>query len=282
MSNKLADPYKPKPESTRPWNDAIGYHSTFYPNIWGKKNAFTIFSPAADRFLLVDDLDLFLVHETARILSSKVSTITYILDRNQPEAQNMDNTNCLEYSTRHKKESAEFGSIAPLRHKQTATLRKIQIENIVYCAGWSPEYSTVERKDKLLELHEYATFVLRTLHAIRLAEETSNYFPEASYAESYFEGLVPDNFRVLYDGDGSTAPRGMKHEICKILYHSNTIEQALEEIHNAWRTYSSNSVVSIRRQFYFCWGIDEPADLLAVHYNGFWNKEVHNKTSWVL
>jgi hypothetical protein len=99
--------YTQKTESEKPWLDAIeGLHKTFYPLSWNKPNSYAIFSPGVDRFIVVDNYDPWMLYETGKVLSSKVSNMVYVLDQVTPD---MNNETCLNFSTLHKKNEKSYG-----------------------------------------------------------------------------------------------------------------------------------------------------------------------------
>ena len=229
--NNVNKSYSKRPVSEKPWMNIESFHKTFYPPSYGKSNCYALFSPAVDRFIIIDNYDLWAMVETGKLLSSKFSSIIYIFDRPTPEELN--NSNCLEYSTLHKVFETGYGSPLSSSHKQTSTLRKILPDMVVH-KGMSPDYAKPDRLEMLYRLREYCLFTLRAVYSITLSNEIMNYFPESHYRENYFKHDLPFDFRVLHDSTKS--PNGMMHEIKNILYHSNTVEEALEKIDIAWRT----------------------------------------------
>jgi hypothetical protein len=269
--------YKPVPADQKPWLKLQGFQQTFFPISWGKLNGYTIFLPGVDRFLITDHYDLWAMVETSKILTSKCSPVVYILNR--PTPGEMKNNNCLEYSTRHKKFEPEFGSPLVTRHKQTASLKKIQPDNVIY-AGWSEDYDNPAGREILQRLQEYALFTLRCVYAIRLAQECRNFFPEKYYTDMFFKDQFPADFKTV--NDLTTSPYGMEHEIKRILYHSDTVDEALASINEAWLKYSLNDINGVRQHFYMILGIIEPENTAIVGKPGEWNINYHDSTVWVL
>lgn len=268
--------YLPQPESSKPWLSDKGFHETFYPLSWGKQYSYTIFSPGINRFLLVDTYDPWIVYETAKVLSSKVSTMVYVLDQVTP---NINNENCLYYTTLHKKLEKGFGSPNIASHRQTASLCKIP-KDIIVKRDWSPDYTKPDRKEALLRLQEYARFCLRSVYAVTIAVNHKIFFPEKEYLENFFDGQFPADFKVRYDS--TTAENGMVVLIKKILYDAMSLEDALSQIHNAWRVHSKSDPSGTRQLFYGVLGIEQPEDLETLGKPGFMDKNKNYQTMWVV
>lgn len=268
--------YKPVTADQKPWLELQGFQQTFYPISWGKLNGNTIFLPGVDRFLITDHYDLWAMVDTAKILTSKCSLVVYVLNR--PTPIKMTNSNCLEYSTRHKKFEPEFGSPLVTRHKETASLKKIQPDNVLHM-GWPEDYDNPAGRAILARLQEYALFTLRCVYAIRLAQEHRNFFPEKYYTDTFFKDDFPEEFKSI--PDMSTAPHGMEHEIKNILYYSNTVDEALAKISEAWSKYSLTDISGVRQYFYKILGIIEP-DETNIGKPGEWNLKYHDSTVWVI
>jgi hypothetical protein len=64
--------------------------------------------------------------------------------------------------------------------------------------------------------------------------------------------------------------------IKNILYHANSVDEALEEIRLAWEKYSKNDISGFREKFYDCLGIPMPKMAVSL-------KEIaDNVTVWVI
>lgn len=264
-------------ENQKSWyNTTEGPMKAFYPGIAGKPFAYALFTPSVDRFIAID-YDMWSLFETAKILSSKISPIVYVLCK--PTPKTMNNSNCLEFGTKHKMFEKEFGGGAVSRHKQSATLRKIQEDSVVEL-GWPEDYASPSRSAMLNRLQDYALFTLSCVKAINITTAYRNTFPERDYSDNFHQGLLPDSFRSM--PDLTTAPNGINYEIKNILYYSDTVEEAIEKINEAWVKYSLNDPSGLRQFFYIISGLTPPEESLAVGKIGEWNKDYHNSTAWVL
>jgi len=269
--------YQQVSEKDKPWlKDNDVFHRTFYPTDWGKKNSYALFSPGIDRFLLIDTYDPWMLFETGQLLSSKVSNITYILDKDTPP---MSNETCLEFSTIHKKDEKGHGGPTIASHRQSAAIMKIRPDNMIR-SGWPIDFFKPERKQALEKLQEYARFTLRVVYAINISSSFKNPFPEKQYVENFFQNEYPEEFKLRYDTSSSN--EGMPKLIKKILYEADSIEVALNEIHTAWRTYSINDISGCRQMFYYTLGIRQPEDLESLGGPGKLDRDRNDQTMWVV
>jgi len=227
----------------RPWAE-------YYPANKNTPNRYALFAPPLDRFLIVDNLDPWLLFETGKIISSKIINVSYIL-----KADELTNDNCLNYGTRHKRNEIMYGSSSMSSIKQSASMAFLK-ENEIVDKGWSKEFDTVDRKKAVLDLQEYALFVLQCIHAITIAESYRNLWPESKYLEDFFPNTSPAEFKIKFDP--TEAPRGMMHEIKNILYHSSSITEARSNIDKAWIEYSQTDNASFRGLFYSASGLTPP------------------------
>ena len=96
----------------------------------------------------------------------------------------------------------------------------------------------------------------------------------------FFKDQFPADFKTV--DDLTTSPYGMEHEIKRILYHSDTVDEALASINEAWLKYSLNDINGVRQHFYMILGIIEPENTAIVGKPGEWNINYHDSTVWVL
>lgn len=261
----------------KPWlQSSSGMHKTMYPLSWNKKNGYALFSPGIDRFFLIDSYDPWIMLETSRVLSSKVSNIVYVLDK---ETLSIDNLNCLFYTTKHKMNEKFYGGPTVMSHRQSSMILKIQ-SNMLKKTEWPIDFLEPTRKAALLKLKEYSQFSLRIVHAITCAVNLRNSFPEKYYLDTYFSKCSPDEFTAR--ADTSDFNDGMDVLIKNILYDSPSIEIALDQIHDAWRKYTYHDVLGIRQTFYQYSGIEQPQDLKDLGSPGEFDKIRSPQTMWVV
>jgi hypothetical protein len=232
---------------SRPW-------ARFYPASKDAPNLYVLFSPVFDRFLIVDNLDPWIVFEAARILSSKVLTVAYVLEQSE-----LTNFNCLFYGTVHKRGENMYGASSVNSLKQSASMIEFGKNKIVY-KGWPSDFVN-ERKQALETLQDYAEFVLQCLHSITIETNYRNVFPDTQYLNDFFKDACPEEFKTQHN---------MIEIVKNILYHSTPKTQALELIHGAWQVDTSG----YREMFYTVSGFDKP----AVDYTDVYN----NYTLWAV
>lgn len=268
---------KTVPASEKPWMDhSDPFIRTFYPMAWGKTNSYTIFSPGIDRFLIVDSYDPWTVYETGKVLSSKVSNIIYILDKITPD---MTNETCLNFSTLHKKNEGGWGSPNIITHRQSVTMSKIPRDMVVEL-GWPTDFVSDERKQTLLKLQEYALFSLRVIYAINLSVNFKNFFPEKEYLDVFFHNQYPEDFKI--HNDITKAEQGITAVIKTILYESNSTDEALTSIAEAWLKYANDDPSGIRQSFYKILGIEQPIELKNLGPAGWIKDRNNHQTMWVV
>lgn len=259
-------------ENIQSINNLLG---SIYPLSWGKKNSYALFSPGIDRFFLVDNYDPWIMLETSRILSSKISNILYILDQSTPF---FDNSDCLFYSTKHKMNEKKYGGPTVLNHRQSSVMTKIP-KDMVIKTDWPIDFRSDKRKLALLKLQTYSQFVLKVVHAITIAVNIRNAFPEKHYVDNYFKDYAPADFTARSDTTNSDI--GMEILIKNILYDSSTVEESLENIHQAWRKHSREDVLGFRQDFYSYLRLNQPMDLRQLGDPGNFDKLRNSQTMWV-
>jgi hypothetical protein len=213
--------------------------SSFYPNLENKKNYYGLFCPPIDRFVLVDNTDPLMLFEVAKILSSKVNTVVYLLNNNNVVDFTKDD--CIEYSLENKKGEYYTGSSYAGSVKQTASMI---VTNAPIVKLGKPE-SKLELIDSL---QIYSRFVLKCVQSIILANSLRNIFSEAEYLETFFNKEFPDSF--IENNDTTVSKKGMLNEIKSILYFSNNAEEAMEKINKAWVENSYKDISGFREAFY--------------------------------
>jgi len=235
--------------------------ASFYGNSFGKRvNANIIYSPGIDRIIAVDSFDPFTAVESAQILSSKLPLLVGVLTK--ADDMDINNENCLEYTVKEKNAMVGFSSI--LVSRQTPIFKRIQ--GGIQRVGPSVEYNEGDRKEVLLQLHEYAKFVIQAWHAVKVLDLIFNIYPLGVYADDYFDNSIPPEFKTPYDNTNIPTETGVKQEMKKILYRANTPAEALQQIEDLWATVPD--AVLFRNAFYQVLDIPLPDRLKDITYTG--------------
>lgn len=224
-----------------------------------RMNANAYYSPSVDRFFAVDGYDPYTALEVAQILSSKMPGITVCILQSTDVV--MDNFNCINYTINEK--NLTVGSANVLYGRQTPTLTKIPKDVNIVKLGTTPllDFDTPEQYNKFLEFHEYAKFCIRAWHAVKLTDAINNILPMEDYT-SLID--VPHRFNVPADSTNS-GDISYKKAIKRILYNSNSIEQALADIYTMWTTNLTATTIPHKRYFYSMLEIPDPDQGNEVH-----------------
>lgn len=236
------------------------FHS-FYGNSFAKRvNANIIYSPGIDRIIAVDSYDPFTAVECAQILSSKLPLLVGVLTKN--DDMEINNFNCLEYTVKEK--NAMAGSSSILVSRQTPLFKRIQ--GGIVKVGPTVEYAEGERKEVLLQLHEYAKFVLQAWHAVKVLDLIFNIYPLGVYADDYFDNSIPAEFKTPYDNTNIPTETGVKQEMKKILYRATSPADALQQIEDLWAIVPD--AVLFRNAWYQVLELPLPDRLKDITYTG--------------
>jgi hypothetical protein len=198
----------------------------FYKDENGNPRKCGIFAPGLDRFILIDDLDHWMVLETAEILSSKIPTMVYILPALDVD---INNSNCLNYTLYNKTEE-RIGSRLTSIGRQNPALRILHNSGTLACDGLPNDYQSKEKQEILSRLQQYAQYVLKQVYAINMAEVMCNPCDNKNFLDKYVVEY-PD-FKTMVDR--STTSNGVFNKLRNVLYLSTTIEEAEQQIINVW------------------------------------------------
>lgn len=221
---------KVKESFTQTWQNNMqekfdNQYKYFYRDSYNEPRTYGIYSPVVDRFVLVSDLDLWSIFETAELLSSKIATIVYVLPYHGGE---ISQSNCLSYSIENKS-SQKIANSSISNARQTPVLRFLYDDEALVEAGLPADFENEEHN--LQELQDYAMYLLESVIASNLANV---YYNQASTER--FEKFFDDK-EILFRKDRSDSEVGVFREIKKILYLSNSRNQAEEAIVDLWKTH---------------------------------------------
>jgi hypothetical protein len=193
------------------------------------KRKYGIYSTGLDRFLLIDDLDVWITLETANLISSKVPNVVYLMPY---EEQTIDNLNCINYGIRDKR-SQKMGNTPLIFTTQTPVLRTLSGENVLKTFDNSPDILDSEMFD---ELKKYIDFVHQYSYAIKFTEIFTKYEETDSFSKQYLDNSTSASFKHTVERSGLTD--SIYFHIRNALYISNSIEEAENKIDSLWKQHS--------------------------------------------
>lgn len=243
----------------------------FHMNRFNKRiNANCYYSPGVDRFFAVDTLDPYTALEVAQLLSGKMPGIAVCVLG--PDDVTMTNENCHEYTLEEKQVFALGASI--LFSRQIPAIRRFVNKSVRHVgAQLPPDYDNNDNGAVFMQFKQYARFVIQAWHAAKTCEMQFNFLPMEQYNDDFFASLNP-GFETPVDNVNGQLKTGITKEIKKILYFSNSHEEALDKIAQMWRENNTPLAIYWRRQFYNLLEIDPPADLVTIEadtsqYSGY-------------
>ena len=244
----------------KPWLQVNqGTHSNYYSLSYGKVNGNVIFSPGIDRFILADNFDVWTVFETAKLLSSKIPTQAYVLNKS---AEQFNSGDCINWTFRDKSNLKVMGS-SVITARQTPILTKILAGDPVVREGYPVDYDNPEGRLIISNLQDYARFTLRALYAVKFADACNNIKPTSEFFD-YFD---PSLGKVISNSpDHTFSEYGMVKTVKAILYHANTVEEALSNIELAMKDAQDHP--NFRNKFYEILGIDVPDGVKNLRWSG--------------
>ena len=206
----------------------------FYRSSNGAPRQSGIFAPGLDRFILVDDYDFWMLLETAEILSAKLPTLVYLIP---PDDSGMTNDNCIDYTIFDKTQQKIVASSIATGRQQPLLKFMYDTDSVAY-AGCPEDFKDPERNAMLKRIQEYAQYVHRRVLAINLTEAFYNSADNRHFADT----IIPTEWtaQVSSRADRSELDKGIFHELRKVLYLSNTIEEAEAGILEVWLQHSAN------------------------------------------
>ena len=245
---------------TRPWSQVNqGLHSNYFSLSYGKINGNVIFCPGMDRFILADNFDIWTVFETAKLLTSKLPTQVYVLNKT---AEQFNSGDCINWTFKDKSPLKILGS-GIITARQTPLLTKIQAPDPVVREGFPLDYDNEQGRQAISKLQDYARFTLRALYAIKIADACNNVRPMSEFID-YFD---PELAKVITSNpDHTFSEYGMVKTVKAILYHADTVEQALANIELAMKDACDNPL--FRAKFYEILGIDIPDSVKNLQWSG--------------
>jgi len=204
-------------------------YNVMYVGKDGNRKRYGIYCHAFDRWLLIDQHDLWATLETAKLLSSKIASTVFVLPN---ESTDINNDNCLDYSIFDKSKYIK-GNHPELIKGQTPITTIISDPSQIFFQGVPEDFKEGDALNKLIELKEYANFVFHSVCAANFVSST-NMHDNASFAQTVF----PEEWTNLVDSqyDRSQMKDGIIAELKRILYLSMSVDEAKNKISELWIT----------------------------------------------
>jgi len=190
----------------------------FYPS---RENRYVIYSIGIDRFIMVDDKDLWITLHTAKLLSSKLPTAVFALDKDAPQFANEDAM----FWTITDKNIYQGGEQCPI-------IGTLVGANSIAREGAPLDYVTNDQLNALATLQDYALFVNKVLYSIRFADAMLN--PDD---HNFFADLMGREIRDILEIRADHTPLALGYRLMteQILYRSSSIEAAMDKINRLWQ-----------------------------------------------
>lgn len=250
-------------QTDRPWTQVNkGVHATYYSLTYGRQNGNVIFAPGIDRFILADNYDIWTVFETAKLLSSKIPLQVYILGADSGPQGQFNSGNCINFTFADKSNLKVLGS-SIITARQTPLMTPIRAPNAIVNEGFPIDYDNEQGRAMIEKLQDYARFTVRALYAIKFADACNNVKPMAEMFD-YFD---PQLGKVISSSpDHTYSEYGMLRTVKTILYHADTVEQALANIELAMKDAPDQPL--FRNKFYEILGIPVPDSVKNMAWSG--------------
>jgi hypothetical protein len=205
------------------------HYQYFYKDSQGNPRKYGIFAPGVNRFILIDENDMWVTLQTAELLSSKLPTVVYALPINNG---GITAESCINFTIADKTQ-LRVGFTSIVTGKQTPMLKILYDTDALTNDGLPEGY-----KDNLVALEkllDYAEYVHKQVYAMNIAEAVYNLSNSTKFADLYI-----GNTGLSTRNDLTQLEYGVFFEIRKILYLADNIEQAETEIINCWANNSAD------------------------------------------
>jgi hypothetical protein len=207
-----------------------------YYNKDGSRKKNGIYCQQIDRWILIDDYDMWITFKTAQALSSKLATTVYILSEDIAE---MDNMNCLNFSMNNKT-IFKRKNVADLIQNQTPTMKKLVEGNIVE-VGLPEDYKSGEGIRQLKKMKNYVNFVNKAVYAIEICN-SKNWIDNKTVSTTYHPKEW-SNVITPYEHK-SDSDKSVFSEINSVLYFSDSVNEAKAEMQKLFEFYLDEFLVS--------------------------------------
>lgn len=204
------------------------HYKYFYKDSQGNPRKYGIFAPGVNRFILIDEDDVWMTLQTAELLSSKLPTVVFALSINDG---GITNKSCINFTIADKTQ-LRVGLVSMLTSKQAPMLKTLYDTDEIVNDGLPEGYK--DNLPALEKLLDYAEFVHEQVYAMNITEALYNISNTSKFADLYIDTELSTR------PDLTNLDRGVFFEIRKILYLADSIEQAKEQITKCWETNSAD------------------------------------------
>jgi len=196
------------------------YYTT--PNDTSRKNG--IYCPVFDRLLLIDDLDMWVTLDTAKVLSSKIASTVYIL----PETFHLDNENCLNWTLLNKTTQKRENSTDLVRGQ--IPLLKTFNGNFMnfHDPGYPEDYKSPEGIEMLHKLKEFANVTQLYMYAAKLTQAMGSAYDMKSFGDEMIDSNLLQGLERFHGPTEYNA--SFLKTIKSIFYFANTVDEAKSKV----------------------------------------------------
>jgi hypothetical protein len=192
----------------------------YYPS-YNSNTYYGLYSIPIRRFLLVDYYNIFALFNTARVLSSKINTVLFILP-GQNRLPKINNDNCLRFTFQHNRFQSETTG-HNIKQSPTATILRADLSVKLIKANLPAEFDDEDRRKKILETQSYAQYINSCMHAIMLTSMI--------YQQIYIEQEHNEYNSFLFNKPQEPT---LTTKIMNILSFANDINEAQSQIKTFW------------------------------------------------
>jgi hypothetical protein len=173
------------------------------------KGKSAVYSLGIDRFIFVSEFDPWSVLRTAKLLYHKLPLQVFVFTEKSPP---IDNSNCFQWTIVNK---------GTLSNAETPTLKIVDFQKDVVDKGL-PNHCPLTLEE-LRKDQEFAVFILRACHALRLTDAILNNGDYQFYLKFFPD--IKKQIQFSYYDDPTHWPGGFVQVIEGVLFHSNSIEE---------------------------------------------------------
>ena len=207
-----------------------------------KKNG--IYCQQIDRWVMIDDYDVWITLKTAQVLSSKIATTVYIMPEH---LKGMNNKNCMNYTILNKTIFTRRNT-PDLIMNQTPTLKKLGTGNIIKM-GVPNDYDNEEGKSKLDMLKEFIDYVNKVVYAIEY-NSTKNWIDNETVSSAFHPGAWSESMSTYVDK--SHYEKGIHNEMLSSLYFADSVQEARKGIFSIISLAMENRIMNTNEVDTFC------------------------------